>query len=116
MCSSKNTQEPVSDALNIDLSSIPYALFTKNFSEMPEEEFTQLSKYTANIMYLIDVGDTCDKKGITYIAELFAFKCSNIKLGSEVNASVDELLSLIPGNHLVGIAYDMSGCNDTNFS
>lgn len=114
MCSPDKTSELVSDALDIDLGSIPYALFTKNHSEMLEEEFTQLSKYTANIMYLIDASDTCDKKGIAYIAELFAFKCSNIKLGAEVNASVDELTSLIPSNDLVVLAYNMSGCNDNN--
>jgi hypothetical protein len=101
--------------LNIDLSSIPYALFTKNYSEMSKEESLQLSRYTANLMYLIDAGDTCDKKGVAYIAELFAFKCSNAKLGEEVNASVDELLSLIPSSNLIELAFNMSGCNDNIF-
>jgi len=114
ICTYESDQEIASKILNIDLSSIPYSLFTKNSSEMSEEEASQISSYLANTMYLLDAKDKCDRDGIAYISELFYFKCFGMKLGDEINEVVDEIKLLIPDNDLAGMSYNMSGCNDNN--
>jgi hypothetical protein len=108
-------EEPASKILNIDLRNIPYALFTKNYSDLSTKEAFNISRYFANVMYLLDAVDISDKKGIAYISELFAFKCSNIKLGVEISATADEIKAMIADNYLAGLAYDMSGCNGNNY-
>jgi hypothetical protein len=114
ICIGDRIEEPASKILNINLSNIPYALFTKNHSDLSIEEASQLSRYFANISYLLDAKDTCDKNGITYLAELFAFNCSSIKLGILVSKIIEEISAMIPDNDLAGLAYNMSGCNHNN--
>ncbi len=56
------------------MNTIPYSLFTRNHSDLLAEESLQISQYFGNIMYLLDGKDICDKSGIAYLSELFAFK------------------------------------------